>query len=377
MAREVVGEERRAIREIEPIPGSVGITFSGQGVTRRSDVYSYHDQLSTIDAEVVRGNIALMEEASGLPLSKYVGDKDESVLGRTDVLQTIIHGLHLSAIDFLRPTLENDAKQTKKVAGHSGGEIAAMVAAGVLDPRDSAEVVAKRGQFMHEDARRTPSGLFFPMGVYRATTAQIIGATSDLLRRFQQTGSIEAFDEDVRTIFENAAQKEEMPLDELLQELEQRPIYITLSLANEPTVNVIGGRNGELMLAKAVAEKYGARRNMMVDAEGGFHSLVMELSQAKFGAFFRGVPLNQSRFPVALNDGSITRDPNRMVEVHDEKITSTVEWQTTVTEHMRDMKTVVKVGPGGTVPGVTATNGIPDYRQVSIIPYVTEQQSRN
>src|SRR3989344_2172257 len=135
---------RQALREREPIPGSVGFVFSGQGLSSREVLYKYADALSRIDKAVVSRNIALMENATKLPLSRYIESRDESVLGGTHVVQAMVHGLHLAAIQLLEPHL-SEKKNIHITAGHSAGEMAAMVAAGVLTPEDSVRLVAIRG----------------------------------------------------------------------------------------------------------------------------------------------------------------------------------------------------------------------------------------
>ncbi|MCL5073783.1 MAG: acyltransferase domain-containing protein [Actinobacteria bacterium] len=135
-------------RESEPIPGSIGYVFSGQGLSPRRILYDHIEALSKVNPSVVRQNIQLMEGVSGLPLSEYVRKSDESVLGGTHVVQAMVHATHLAAIELLGENL-SDPKQVSKTAGHSGGEIAAFVAAGILSPRDSAWLMAQRGEAMH------------------------------------------------------------------------------------------------------------------------------------------------------------------------------------------------------------------------------------
>lgn len=102
--------EKLVLREREPIPGSLGFVFSGQGLSSREIIYKHADALSKLNPWVVRKNIRLVADASGLPLSRYIQDRDESVLGQTDIVQAMIHGLHLATIELLTPYL-SDPKQ--------------------------------------------------------------------------------------------------------------------------------------------------------------------------------------------------------------------------------------------------------------------------
>src|SRR3989344_2401687 len=170
------GEIYHATKEPEPTPRSIGFVFSGQGLPSRAAMHRHIDNLMSINPDVTRRNIGLMEEASEIPLSRYIVQRNETALGRTDVMQAMIHGAHLTAIELLQPML-SDPKQTRITAGHSAGEIAAQVAAGFLTPEDSARVIAERGRLMHEESIKKPGALFIPLGLSKKEAQDVIEQT--------------------------------------------------------------------------------------------------------------------------------------------------------------------------------------------------------
>lgn len=338
-------------RETEPIPGSIGYVFSGQGLSPRSILYAHLDALSSISPSVVRRNVQLVEEASGLPLSEYIRKRNEQVLGGTDVVQAMVHATHLASIELLGTRL-SDPKQVDKTAGHSGGEVAAFVASGIISPKDSAKLIAKRGQAMHEASVNTKSGLIIPRKINRQQTETILDNTKAIIEKYRSMP------------FSDVMQGEE----ELWQKF-QEDYVLSLALANEPDVNVIGGTKAALDLARKIAINSGVRRVIDVDAEGGFHTIAMGEAAGLFGIEFGKVKLSESRIPVVLNNGIETTDPEYMRKAHIDRMTRPVNWVGAM-KRFANIETVIRIGPGGQVPGISEANGIPKERQVDIVNFL-------
>ena len=351
-------------REIEPIPGSMGFVFSGQGLSSRGALYEHATALSTINPSVVARNIGLMADASGLPLFKYIEDKDEYVLGGTHVVQAMIHGFHLAAIELLEPHL-SALNHVRITAGHSAGEIAAMVAAEVISPEDSARVMAERGRLMHEASQKTETGLIIPLGFDVRKAEQVVDQTTEMLIYFQDKEMVE----ENRDLFQAVANSQHVSLDELLNIL-RNDHFINIALENEPNVNVLGGTKTALNFGREIALRSGARRVLDVDAEGAFHTEAMRPAAGEFGKFFRRITLHRPRFRVALNNGSLADMPYEMIHSHIGRMTRTSEWTKTM-GRLNAIERVVKIGPGGQVPGVSEANGIPKDRQTTIVDFLT------
>lgn len=245
-----------------------------------------------------------------------------------------------------------------------------MVAAGVLTPEDSARVMAKRGEAMHQASLQTKSGLIIPLGFNRQEAEDVCAETAILMKKYSETPLSAIMEtEKYGGPFKFIANAQEVTPDKLW-EMIQADHFISLALVNEPTVNVLGGTKIALDFAIQVALRNGARRVLEVDAEGAFHTEAMRLAADEFSISFREVPLHEARFGVVLNIGTETTDLDKMREAHIAEMTEPVNW-VRVMEGFRNIQTVVKIGPNGQVPGVSEANGIPNERQINIVSFLS------
>ena len=76
------------------------------------------------------------------PVEQVLADPDEGVLGRVDVVQPVLWAVMVA----LAAAWESLGVVPDAVAGHSQGELAAAVVAGILSVQDAARVVAVRGK---------------------------------------------------------------------------------------------------------------------------------------------------------------------------------------------------------------------------------------
>jgi [acyl-carrier-protein] S-malonyltransferase len=129
--------ELRGRRPVQPTGARVALLFHGQG--------SQTEGMRDLVAEHRPDLLALAV--------KEIGEDPFPLVERgTAYAQPALYCASLAGWQRLgRPSGE-------VIAGHSLGELAALVAAGCLDDRDGLRLAVRRGQLMHEGARKGPEG---------------------------------------------------------------------------------------------------------------------------------------------------------------------------------------------------------------------------
>lgn len=187
------------------------------------------------------------------------------------------------------------------MAGHSLGELTALVAAGAISEPDGLELVAVRGELM---ARAGEGGMLALLGPGAAESASKLAATHGL------------------------------------------------SVANDncPTQVVLSGPIGALpAAAQDAAER--RLRTMDLPVSGAFHSPMMAAAVPQFAAALAGVDIKSPRVPVL---SAVTAQPfDDVPRLLAEALTKPVRWRETMLEAQRlGAERFVEVGPGRVLTGL-------------------------
>jgi malonyl CoA-acyl carrier protein transacylase len=184
------------------------------------------------------------------------------------------------------------------MAGHSLGEITALVAADALDAPDGLRLVAARGRLMQEAAEQTGDGGMLAVRV-----------------------------------------RERGPVEEVAAET-------GLSIANDnaPDQLVLSGAVGALDAAEALLRERKVRAKRLPVA-GAFHSPLMEPAVAPFRELVERVEVREPRVPVlsCVTAAPFQRVQDQLVEA----LTSPVRWTDVLAAlHELGAKRYVETGPG-------------------------------
>ncbi|HEY1594795.1 MAG TPA: ACP S-malonyltransferase [Thermoleophilaceae bacterium] len=191
------------------------------------------------------------------------------------------------------------------MAGHSLGELAALVAAGALDEREGLELVALRGRLMHEAGLQAgDGGMIAVVGAGASDHAEEIAESSDLV----------------------------------------------VANDNSPQQVVISGAKSRLPAALTHAKELGLRA-MELDVTGAFHSPMMASAVPEFERALEHATFATPQVTVvsAVTAQPFT-DPRRELT---DGLTMPVRWRETMLT-LRDLgaERFVDVGPGRVLTGL-------------------------
>lgn len=208
------------------------------------------------------------------------GSRDEDALGTTEFVQPAILACDVAAYR----VLEANGAAFSGTAGHSLGEFAALVAAGVLELEDALRIVAVRGREMQRAGQERPGTMTALVG---------IGAT------------------------DAAALCDEARGDDVLL------------VANENSSQqvVISGSVAAIERAEALSAARRVRA-VRLNVAGAFHSPLMEPAVGPLAAAIDEAAFAPPRFPIASNvTGAVVVDPDEMRELCKRHVVSAVRWE--------------------------------------------------
>ena len=231
------------------------------------------------------------------------GGTDEE-LKQTNVTQPAIF-LHSVILFETTPGLAPDM-----VAGHSLGEFSALVANRVLSFEDGLRLVAKRAAAMQRACEINPS-----------TMAAVLGLED--------------------AVIENT-------LSEITDEIVVPANY------NSPGQLVISGSIKGIDMACEKLKAAGARRALVLQVGGAFHSPLMEPAREELAAAIAETHFNNPTCPVYQNvDAHPYIDPAMIKQNLINQLTSPVRWTQTVQKMVENGATeFTEVGPGSVLQGL-------------------------
>lgn len=216
-----------------------------------------------------------------------------------------------ASIAALRALEEGRPVTAAFVAGHSVGEYAALVAAGVLELGAALRLVARRAQLMSAAATEADGGMMAVIGLDR-----------------------EAVERAVDTV--------------------GRPTELVVANDNAPGQVVVSGRADALLLVEDAMRAAGARRLIPLPVSGAFHSPLMAGVAGELADAFDSESWSEPRIPVVSNvTAEPVTDAGRLRALLAEQVRSPVEWVRSV-ERMRDdgVDTILELGSGAALAGM-------------------------
>ena len=265
---------------------------------------------------------AVMDEASEvLGLDLVAGSHDESLLATTEFTQPAMLACDVAAVRVLEAFAGSRA--WIGAAGHSLGEFAALVAAGVLPFADVLRIVSVRGREMQRAGEERPGTMSALLGI----------------------GTPEA-----------AALCDEARGDDVL----------LVANENSPQQVVISGSVAAVERAEALCAERRIRA-VRLRVAGAFHSLLMEPALAPLTEAIDGVAFAPPSFPIASNvTGELVTDPEMLRELLTRHVVSPVRWEACARAlRAAGAETFIEAGPGDVLSKL-AKRVVPGARAVAV-----------
>ena len=241
------------------------------------------------------------------PLSKLCFEGPEEELVLTANTQP---ALFVTSIACLRLLEKRDIKPDV-TTGHSIGEYAALVAAGILEFEDALPLVRKRGELMQEAGRKRPG-----------TMAAIIGLDADEV--------------------------------ELACSRAEEVGIVDIANYNSPGQVVISGEVKAVEAASQYAKEMGARKVIPLSVSGAFHSRLMADAAEKLAIELNHACFDNADIPVVAN---VTADylygADEIRDCLERQIAGSVRWEESVRLMVDDgVDRFVELGPGKVLSGL-------------------------
>ena len=272
-------------------PGQ-GAQFSGMG----KDLYE--------QSELARSLFAKANEILGFDIQSIMFEGSDEALKQTNVTQPAIflHSTILAAClgEHFAPAM---------VAGHSLGEFSALVANKTLTFEDGLRLVAKRADAMQKACELAPS-----------TMAAILGLEDDVVERI--CAGIDG--------------------------------VVVPANYNCPGQLVISGSLSAIEEACTQLSAAGAKRALVLQVGGAFHSPLMEPAREELAAAIEATHFAQPICPVYQNvNAQAVTDPAQIKANLVTQLTGAVRWTQIMQNMLADgCSEVIEVGPGKVLQGL-------------------------
>jgi len=201
--------------------------------------------------------------------------------------------------------LADDCPEFDFAAGHSLGEYGALAVTGALSFEDAVRAVVRRAWLMEQACQQNPGTMAATMGLTETQVGQVCEDASS-------TGVV------VPANFNSAAQI------------------------------VVSGAVPAVEKAVELAKKAGAKRAMLLEVGGAFHSPLMETARSGLEEFLRGLTINRPSRPVAANvTAEAVTDPDEIRSLLVQQVTAPVKWAQTMAWLKENQVTrLIEIGPG-------------------------------
>ena len=226
---------------------SLGAVFPGQGAQSVGMLAELAVQFPSVQEKFAEASDIL-----GFDVWKMVQDGPAEDLSATQNTQPIL----LTASAAIWEVWQNIGPAPSFVAGHSLGEYSALTCAGSIGFADAVRLVRQRGELMEAAVPRGQGGMAAVMGLQDDQVEDCCAAVDGV---------------------------------------------VVAANYNAPGQVVIAGAAAAVAAAAEQCKAAGAKRAVMLDVSGPFHSPLMEAAKEEFGAALAAVDVKMPQVPIVQN----------------------------------------------------------------------------
>ena len=249
-----------------------------------------------------------IDEMTGVhKLSEIIANGPADTLMRTDNVQPAITMVSIATMNVLVAA----GVKPEGTAGHSLGEYAALVTAGILLPGIAAKLTRIRGELMQECADRHPGGMLALIGINLEDAGKCVEEASAI-----------------------------------------GPVGIA-NVNSDGQVVISGARNA-LKKAGELCKKMGARKIIPLKVSGAWHSPLMKDAAKGLESALDDAGFYEPEIPVVANvTADLIRSGDEAKRLLKEQVMSPVLWADSIKKLQRSgFDTFIEVGPGKVLQGL-------------------------
>lgn len=247
-----------------------------------------------------------VDEICQRPISKlcFEGSIDELTI--TDNLQPAITAVSLACLT----ALNQSGIKAWVSAGHSLGEYAALVSAGVVNNYDALRLVHKRGALMHREALANPGEMVAVIGL------------------------------DIKAV------------NEIINETKGNDILAIANHNTEEQIVLTGEKEPIARATQLVKDRTG--RAITLNVSGAWHCDLMKGAVDEFAQFIKDIPFNKPQSAMLFNATAKTEDDSEKIKhIMAQQLISPVKWYDIIRTMLKGgVNNFVEVGPKKVLSGM-------------------------
>lgn len=305
------------------------LLFPGQGISSR-EIIEFHSRLQEVNEKSTRQALGIAQDAinevfghRAFPVQETLRDSTSPNFQQTAFIHPVTYTLSIVGHELAR-----DKVHPHLVAGHSLGEYPAITVAHVITKEAGIQIVTYRGKFMQEACEESETKLVSIAGLRL---------------------------EEVRSIYDHQ--------DEIAR----------VALVNAEDLIVVGCNANVVRKVEEMARENGAKRTMILDTQGAYHTDTMDSAAIKMGNVLSSFKFNNPGILFASNlTGKLTYDGEQIRQYLVSSMTRAVQWAKTV-DTLRQKGTVdfVEVGPGNSLAILNRKNGVDREKTRNILELIS------